>query len=273
MREQINNLAPLQGMLGHIYHVRDQVDQRAVSEKKNEATATATRKLYQRFLFYRNFVAASKPLVIPEGKTDSIYLRSAIERLTAYHPRLGVIEDGKFKHLVKFMNFSRSIHDVLQLGNGVGDLQYFIRKYSKMLKGFRHRPLAHPVIVLVDNDSGGDQLFKDVKNLISEELSLKSKSNFYRICDNLYLVKTPEIGESGSSCIEDLFKKDLLSAKVDGKIFDPSKKHDEAGKYGKQIFAEKVVRSRKSEIDFSDFAPLLDRIVAVMDDYANRQFR
>lgn len=71
-KEIATSLAPLQGMLGHVYHVRDQVDTRPSAEKKNDKTATATRKLYARFLFYRNFVVAPKPLIIPEGKTDPI---------------------------------------------------------------------------------------------------------------------------------------------------------------------------------------------------------
>jgi RNA-directed DNA polymerase len=129
VQEAATSLAPLQGMLGHIYHVRDQVDQRSSTEKKQEKTATATRKLYQRFLFYRNFVVAPKPLIIPEGRTDPIYLRAAIEKLISYHPQLGAMDKGKFKPALKFMNFSSTVHDVLQLGHGAGDLLHFIRKY------------------------------------------------------------------------------------------------------------------------------------------------
>lgn len=265
VRDQTTKLAPLHGMLGHIYHVRNQIDLRTSSEKKQKPTAT--RSLYQRFLFYRNFVVAPLPLVIPEGKTDSIYLRAAIERLAAYHPRLGSVDDGKFKHAVKFLNFSRAVHDVLQLGGGIGDLQYFMRNYPKFLKTFRHKPLPNPIIVLVDNDSGGKQAFSAAKELGVDGITLKSSDPFYRLTDNLYLVKTPELGSEGTSCIESFFKPELLNEKLDGKVFDPAKKHGEAGKYGKQVFAEKIVRAKKAEIDFSDFAPLLDRIVAVLDDY------
>ncbi|AMK23500.1 retron Ec67 family RNA-directed DNA polymerase/endonuclease [Sphingobium sp. TKS] len=266
MQEPATSLAPLQGMLGYVYQVRDQVDARSSIDKKKEATAT--RKLYIRFLFYRNFVVAPKPLIIPEGKTDSIYLRAAIEKLTAYHPQLGAMDKGKFKSALKFMNFSSTVHDVLQIGNGAGDLLHFIRKYPDALKHYRHRPLPNPVIGLIDNDDGAKDIFSVAKNLGAPNISRTSTDPFYRLAANLYLIKTPEIGAKGTSCIEDSFGPALLKTVIDGKVFDPNKKHDEPGKYGKARFAEKVVQPQKDTIDFSKFAGLLDRIVAVLDDYA-----
>jgi len=34
-----------------------------------------------RFLFYHNFVVAPGSLIIPEGKTNPVYLRAAMEKL------------------------------------------------------------------------------------------------------------------------------------------------------------------------------------------------
>jgi retron-type reverse transcriptase len=264
--EPAPSLARLQGMLGHVYHVRDQVDTRSSADKKKDITAT--RQLYIRFLFYRNFVVAPKPLIIPEGKTDSIYIRAAIEKLTAYHPRLGTMDKGRFKSAIKFMNFSSTVHDVLQLGKGTGDLKHFIRNYPDSLKRYQHRPLPHPIIILIDNDEGAKDLFPVAKNLGASIISLTSRDLFYRLAPNLYLIKTPEIGAVGTSCIEDLFEPALLKTEIDGKKFDPNKKHGEAGKYGKSRFAEKVVQPQKDTINFSKFSALLDRIVAALDDYA-----
>lgn len=85
---------------------------------------------------------------------------------------------------------------------------------------------------------------------------------------NLYLVKTPELGGGKKSCIEDLFPPALRSTIIDGKTFDPNKEHEEAGKYGKVVFAKQVVIPNARTIDFSGFAPLLNRIVAVLDYHA-----
>ena len=259
-------LAPLQGMLEHVYQVRNHYDERDSKEKK--ADPTATRKLYHKFLFYRNFVALERPLVIPEGKTDTIYLKAAIERLPAFHPRLGEVVGGVYRHALDFQRFSSKVHDILQLGGGTGDFLFFMKSYRSNLDRYRFRAMRQPVILLIDNDGGADNVFKEALKLGVPAIALKSTAPFYRLVDNLYLVKTDERGASGKSCIEDLFDPALLKTKVNGLEFDPAKKHNAAGKYGKQIFAESVVKPNAATIDFSGFERVLERIVAVLDDYA-----
>lgn len=105
------------------------------------------------------------------------------------------------------------------------------------------------------------------KGLGATGISLTSTDAFYRLGPNLYLIKTPEMGPTGKSCIEDLFDPVLLKTEIDGKKFDANKKHGEPGKYGKQRFAEKVVQPQKYTIDFSKFSGLVDRIVAALNDY------
>jgi hypothetical protein len=85
--------------------------------------------------FCKNFVALEKPIILPKGKTDSIYLRCAIRRLTAYHPRLGSIAAGKFESTIRFMNYSATVHNVLELGHGAAQLNTFIGKYDKCIRG------------------------------------------------------------------------------------------------------------------------------------------
>lgn len=102
-------------------------------------------------------------------------------------------------------------------------------------------------------------------------ISLATTDDFYRLCENLYLVKTPSVRTraTGESCIEDFFPASVLSEKVDGKVFNPAKTIDPSKEYGKAIFADKVVRPKARTIDFSGFVPLLDRIVAVIDSYGS----
>lgn len=125
------------------------------------------------------------------------------------------------------------------------------------------------MIVLVDNDDGGGALFGFVKDNAAPNIAFSSTDRFYYLGLNLYLVKTPEkTAPPHKSCIEDLFDPTLLNTVLDGKTFDPNKEHDAPGKYGKVVFAEQVVVPRAATIDFSGFAPLLDRIVAVLDHHA-----
>lgn len=267
VKEEISTLNPIGGILAHIHEVKEHADLRKDKEKKENPTGA--RKLYRQFLFYRNFVALEKPLIVPEGKTDSVYLRCAIRNLTTYHPRLGSIAAGKFESKIGFMNYSTTIHDVLELGHGTGQLTKFVEKYDKCVSKFRHAPLAFPVIVLVDNDDGGKKLFSFVNSRSKSDVSYKSTSQFYYLGLNLYFIKTPEqAAVPHTSCMESFFDPAVLATKLNGKSFDPDNEHDGASTYGKAIFAARVVEPNANTIDFSGFAPLLDRIVAVLDHHA-----
>jgi RNA-directed DNA polymerase len=266
-KQVITSLNPIAGVLAHIYQVKEHGDLREAKEKKDKPTAA--RSLFRRFLFYKNFVALDRPLIVPEGNTDSIYLRCAIRKLAAYHPQLGTIVGGKFQSKIRLMNYSSTTHEVLELGRGAGHLKTLIEKYQKSVLGFRHAPLMFPVIVLVDNDDGGKKLFPLAKTKAGVDISYQSTDNFYYLGLNLYLVKTPEqVAPPHISCIEMLFDPALLVTKLDGKTFDLDKEHDAPGKYGKAAFASEVVEPNANTIDFSGFAPLLDRIVAVLNHYA-----
>ncbi len=265
--EVITSLGPIGGILSHIHHVKNTIDDRKEPEKRKDATAA--RKLYARFLKYRYFARLERPLIICEGKTDNIYLKSAIRSLVAFHPKLGAFDGKIFKSAVGFFNHGGEASRVLDLGGGTGALNYFVIKgrYDSDIHSFKHRPLKHPVIVLIDNDDGAKVLLKVLSKNYGTEVELQPSEPFFHITDNLYLVKTPETGASGASCIEDFFDSALLATEVDGKKFNPKKDHGADGEYGKFVFAEKVVRPNAGTINFADFAPLLQRIVAVIDHY------
>lgn len=257
-----SDLSTLEGILSHIHQVKDYSDRRLNVEKKRKPLAS--RLLYAKFLFFKNFVALESPLILPEGKTDSIYLRAAIQKSPAYHPELGAFAGKRFKSAIRFMNYSRTVHDVMQIGGGAGDIKHLIIRYCDMVRRFKYAPLAHPVIILIDNDGGAKDIFSVINSNGWAKISHASTHDFYHLGANLYLIKTPEIGASYQSKIEDLFDSTLLNTILDGKTFDPEKEHGAAGKYGKVVFAERVVKPGIDKIDFSKFSDLLGRIVAAL---------
>ena len=122
--------------------------------------------------------------------------------------------------------------------------------------------------MLIDNDSGAGKIFSTVAENYSIKIDHKSSALFFHVTDNLYLIKTPEKGSKGISCIEDCFDSSLLQTELDGKKFNPSDKDfDPNSEYDKWVFAKKVVQPNAATINFAGFAPLLERIVAVIDDY------
>lgn len=68
--------------------------------------------------------------------------------------------------------------------------------------------------------------------------------------------------------MEDLFEASVRAETVDGKTFNPKDDKDTATQYGKLVFADKVVRAKYATINFSQFTPILDRILAVMAHYS-----
>jgi RNA-directed DNA polymerase len=265
-RDPITLLNPLEGILSHIHLVKDTIDQRNELEKIKHATAS--RKLYGKFLAYRYFVRLDQPLIICEGKTDNVYLKYAIRSLRAFHPKLGEFSGGTFESTISFFNYGNQAHKILQLNGGTGDLKHLIRQYPTIIKRYEHRPLWFPAIILIDNDDGAKEVFSTVKEIYKRTITLASTDDFYHLTDNLYLVKTVENAAGDHmSCIEDCFTKKIRSTKLNGKSFNPKKDFDSSKEYGKHYFAEKIVRPNASKINFKKFEPLLERLVAVIDHY------
>lgn len=263
--DPIPSLGPLEGILSHIHLVKEAADLRDVKDK-NE-TPTAFRVLYKQFLCYRYFVRAERPLILCEGKTDNVYLHYAVRKLTTFHPKLGQFTDEGFHSAVGFFSYTNAAHKILEINGGTGGLKHLIVNYNKWLSRFSHRPLLHPVILLIDNDEGASAIFNTVRQMFKVEIAHEAAEPFYRLNDNLYLVKTPENTDGKLSCIENLFDATLLKTKLGEKVFNPRKEHESDGEYGKDHFARFVVTPNAGTIDFAGFMPLLQRLVAVMDDY------
>jgi RNA-directed DNA polymerase len=269
--ESITSLRPLAGMLSHIHYIKRKAELVEMPHKTAAKSGKETpgRRLYARFLFYRYFVALEQPLIMYEGPTDRIYMKYAIRHLAKEHPQLGIWEASKFTPKVNLLNYyANQSHQILDLHGGSGTLQGFINQYKTNLNRYRHQPLSHPVIVLLDNDQGlSEGLQSALRKNFGVEVGLTTKELFYPLFANLYLVKTIEIGESGKSCIEDCFDASIKTTPLGGKNFDLNKNADLATTYGKKIFAEHVVVPKAGEIDWGGFNPILLRIAAAIDHY------
>ncbi len=276
----------LEGILNHIYHIRERqidlkIDAEKNAEKRHKLHAdrtkqkndypSAIRLVYCRLVFFKHFVDPANPLIICEGPTDSVYLKSAIRKLATAHPKLASTKNGKLSIDVNFFKYSKQSRDLLQLRGGSSDLKFFLEVWSDKLAKYKHRPMKHPVIVLIDNDDGATQIFKLLQSKkFGTTINHATDVSFYYLGGPLYLIKTPIQGPDNKSCPEKFFDPALLTTKIDGKTFNPDKEHDAPGEYGKVIFAERVVRPQAATIDFSGFDPILTRIEAVIDDYAKR---
>ena len=264
--EMIENLNPLEGILSYIYHIKRSMELTRHA-KPPASIAVPSQKVYSEFLFYKYFVALSRPIVVCEGRTDNIYLKYAVRHLHDSYPTLGHHTVKGFVLDISFFRYNNTAHNILGLTGGSSTVKKFINTYARKLRRYQHRPLSHPIIILIDNDTALAELKSDLKKYFSIEVELTSTELFYHLINNLFLIKTPEIGTTGSSCIEDCFETALRATQLDGKTFNPEKNLDPATQYGKGPFAEKVIVPDAKDIAWDGFRPLLDRISAVIADY------
>ena len=276
-------LAQLQGMLGFIdsvdYCYKPQGDglpgsktAKMVDDKNEELNGKRVSKtdparelsVYGKFLFFRNFYSADRPVILAEGKTDNVYITTAIRRLASTFPSLATIDGkGAVRLSVRPLKYTGKILGKhLKLFGGANNLASFLGTYKSALALFKAPGKKQPVIMLVDNDNAGRAVMRAAEGKF--DLVIKGTEEFVHLAANLYLVWTPLVGTAANSCPEDLFDSAAKAIPHNGLKFDPSSEADTKKSYGKSTFAYKVVVPKAHSIDFKGFIPLLERFAKVI---------
>ncbi len=234
-------------------------------------------RTFSRFLYYRSFYGNEKPTIICEGKTDNVYLKSAINRLASSHPKLATAKTSgsAYKLLISIFNYTSRTRFLLELYGGTSYLKELITRYEKHHTFYKAPTPTNPVIIILDNDKGFDDidsLLRTKKMNSTAYPSVPGKNqyrgaDFIHVTNNLYLVLTPRTASDENTAIEDLFTKATRAVVIDGKTLNLDKDADRDKHYGKDIFANKVVAKHKGGIDFSGFNLILSRITKCIDHY------
>lgn len=267
----------LHGMISHIDLIDRRNEEREArrdsgSSKAKEAARTALKSkqhLYKRFLLFKDFYMAPRPMIVCEGKTDNVYLIHAIKRLAAIYPKLAVISpENKPKLVVRILRtFESSAGRILHLAQGWSGLTGLIESYASELQKFKAPGLQNPVILLIDNDSAVAEVLKAIKKATKKNPS--KPDSFLHVIGNLYVVVTPlKVGETESE-IEDCFDKSVLQVSLGGKTFKADAKEDSAAHFGKHILSQ-YVRDHADTIDFTGFSGVLGNITAAIEDYESK---
>lgn len=262
----------LHGMLGFI----DQLDrynrdiQKRVDKIKDGGKLSTKESMYRRFLLFTALYAAPKSVIVCEGATDNVYLLHAIRSLAEAYPKLVAVEpDGGKKLKVRILKYASSgTGRILGIyGGGASNLKNLIHNYRKEKERFKAPGLVHPVVLLVDNDTGAKAVYDAIGQITKQKPT--GKEDFIHVTGNMYVVPTP-YDKSKTSVIEDCFNSATKSVLVDGKEFHPGDDLDPDSHYGKMVFAHKVVAKNADTIDFSGFKAILDRIVAVIEAHESK---
>lgn len=245
--------------------------------KKRRYLFNGREKTFSQFLFYRLFYANDKPTILTEGKTDNVYLITAINMLASSFPALTKVKtkDTPYELLIRFVKYSERTRFLLELHGGTDYLKDFVKGYKTQLKQFTASKPVNPVIIIVDNDKGPKELLSYVANISDATIyptSLKlisdiRKADFVHIFHNLYLVTTPLGAKDCQTDIEYFFKDIDRLRKYNGKCFNTVGNRDDDKDLSKDAFAQYIVKAQKKDVDFDGFKPLLNRVVQVIAHY------
>jgi RNA-directed DNA polymerase len=253
----------LRGMLAFVYHVKrwDDVRRRVPVE---ETEKCSYHRVYADFLNYLSFFGQQRATIVCEGKTDNVYIKCALRSLAAHYPTLVQVSGTNRNLLVQLFKFTKTAELVQHISGGASQLSNLLSSYRKMTKNFKAVP-KHPTILVVDNDSGPEKLFKHLSNILKKEVD--GSDPYYFVYENLYVVPVPKIG-GAFTAMEQLFESKVLETELNGKKLDLTNKEPDGKKfYSKNEFSINVIQKRQSAINFDGFKPLLDAIAAVQKDY------
>jgi RNA-directed DNA polymerase len=238
----------LRGRLAFIYQIRgmgpkgDKTGLDATTEKKIKPTKIwASFKLFERFLDYVSLYGAKRTVVLCEGVTDNIYIKSALQTLAPKYPSLiNAGPDGALK--VTLFKYTKTSAAVQHLAGGSGQLKNLANTYASRTKGFKSGA-EYPLILVADFDEGSKDLFRIVRDRTAK--TVDGSEPWYHLDANLYVVPIPKVGGADTP-IERLFEQSVLDTKLDGKTFD-IKSHEKDGSkfYSKKTFATKVIAAKR----------------------------
>lgn len=265
-------------------------------EKHSAISLNHREKKYQEFLFYKNFCINSKPLIVTEGKTDILYIKSALRKMYLQYPDLIEKKDNQWIYNLSFLHRSSKLSYFFDFSpDGADTMQNIYNLYMthdkarvNYYKCFREKydlKMHQPVILLFDNEfEKKDKSEKPVKKFIKKVKTDKKnqkevpeeaeqieetlrKELYLHLIGNLYVQVVPLAPSETSGEIEDLLGKDILNMEIGGRKFDRTGKEDKSSFYNKDILS-KYVLSHYEEIDFSSFIPLLDTFRKIRNNFS-----
>lgn len=273
INNSVGNITQLDGRFSFINQIdkyNNKINIKLSKDKPHKPQALSSReKEYQRFLFYKYFYSNSQPLIVTEGKTDAIYIKSALKKYYKEYPLLITQKnDGTFAFNITFLNKTKrltyflgiyqdgadtmkNIYNIYKGKNSFPSLEEFFAKKSGKLPN-------NPVFLLFDNEQKSKRPLKEFLSYIKREEKILSDKP-QNICSNLYIITCPLVNGQSECEMEDLFDSVVLSHTIEGKSFCKEDSFDNTKFYGKAIFSN-YIANNYSRINFEQFKPLLNTI-------------
>lgn len=239
-------------------------------------------KTYSQFLFYKYFFANEKMLIVTEGKTDVLYLKAALKKMSNDYPSLvSKNEKGQFEYKVSFLRRSNRLEYFLNITlDGANTLKNVMKfytekenanypNYMRYFTQMSEKKPLNPVVLLFDNELVNDKkpAADFAKNWLKEEQKekLKDSKNVY-VQDNVFMVITPLVSGYDQTDMEMLFDKEVQEIEIDGRKLDKTGKKNKEKFFNKDVFSHYIMKNYE-KINFDNFRPMLDDICNIMELY------
>lgn len=256
-----------------------------IAKYNNQILHNDLKKMYgrmldvQKFLFYKTFIVNNRPLIITEGKTDVIYIQSALRKMYDLYPNLVNKRKNDFQFSLSFFRRTEMIQNIFRISaDGAEALSKIYclyvgaegakNYYKYFIETCKLAP-KYPTILLFDNEMDAGYPLKKFSNKLgnrSIHIFDKIKTEFYsELIPNskLYLVTIPKTKNDNCE-IESLFAQNTLNHLIDGRKFTTKNQYDSNEYYGKQIFSKYILYNYQ-KIDFLGFRKLLNIFVKIVN--------
>ena len=254
----------LQGQIAFCARLADRNDNR--TQKQKFFDPSGVMKSYADLLFFRYFARPGKPLIITEGESDILYLKSAL--LSSAHSidhLVNVSSGEKNELLVDFFKFPKQAEKTLGLAGGSGNLYIFLERYRDFLNRCNRKILNRSFVMVLDNDDGLKELTKRFSKLFNQTVTLADNSPFKKFSPQAAVVKTPHPSLGQKSAIEDFLDPTALGVRLNGKTFSPQPNYDTSKHFGKIRLASHIYENRSS-YNFTALEPILKRISKALEE-------
>ncbi|WP_333573215.1 retron Ec67 family RNA-directed DNA polymerase/endonuclease [Sphingomonas sp.] len=248
----------LEGRLSYIHYLRERRDPRTTHDKQD--APTQFRNTLQLFYLYKYFIGNDVPTVLTEGPSDIYYLKSAIAKSTLNLPKIKSSKENGEKPKISFFRFDKTAADVIGLTGGSGNIKRFLYLLNAKRSHFNMNLRKQPVIIVIDNDSGGKDVIAQINGMYKKNISSEDPQPVHRISPGLTLVKTPHTSSKKLTCIEDFLPADVISVELKGKSFSSSNKKMNTDLHFGKIALAHYVRDNIDSISFAGFDPLLQAL-------------
>ncbi len=283
INDEIGTLNQLEGrfsfinQLDYYNNVRD-IEILSKKTKLSCWNLNSREKQYQKFLFYKYFIANPKPIIVTEGKTDILYIKAALKSMHLKYPQL-ITKNGKnFKYKVVFLKKTKKLEyflgiyrdganalvNIYNSHSGRNGFQNYLRLFNSVYK----QQSTHPTILIFDNEQVTNRpLKKFLSSNGFNDAKLSDQNLVLKLNENLFLLTNPLVKEMRECEIEDLFTSDVLDVRINGRSFSKDEDYNKIKHFGKSDLSNYVYNNYES-IDFNNFIPILDSIVRITEDYS-----